>query len=216
MPESVGQPSGWCSWATSSLEMRRYHDHEWGIPTADDRHLFEKICLEAFQCGLSWATVLSRRDRLREVFANFEANDLVRFTDADLEHIANDPSIIRHRGKIAAVVVNARACLDLVAETGSLASYLWSFAVRDEIEPEGLSPPALSEESTKLSKDLKKRGWTFVGPTTMYALMQSVGMVNDHDCACPCRRISSQARSSFDWSLAAGNRRKVLTRREMI
>lgn len=178
--------------------MRDYHDREWGVPTADDHRLFEKICLEAFQCGLSWSTVLARRDRLRTVFADFNVEELVRFSAADLERIAMDASIIRHRGKIAAVVTNARACRRLNDEVGSLGAYLWSFAPAVDSEPVGSAPPSTSVESALLSKDLKRRGWTFVGPTTMYALMQSVGMVNDHDRTCPSRQSAAQARAVFD------------------
>jgi DNA-3-methyladenine glycosylase I len=178
--------------------MRAYHDDEWGRPSADDRHLFEKMCLETFQCGLSWSTVLVRRERLREVFSNFDVEQLVRFTSADVDRIAGDPSIIRHRGKITAVLGNARACRKLIDEVGSLAAYLWSFAPPEESEQRGPRPPATSPESTRLSKDLKARGWTFVGPTTMYALMQSIGMVNDHDLACSSREAVSQARSLWN------------------
>lgn len=175
------------------------------MPTSDDRRLFEKICLEAFQCGLSWSTILARRERLREVFANFDVHELVRFSPPDLERIATDSSIIRHRGKISAVVTNAQAYIALVDDVGSLASYLWGFAERSEIEPVGDRPPSTSAASTRLSRDLKRRGWSFVGPTTMYALMQSVGMVNDHDRLCPFRRTTSEARSRFDWTVAGRN-----------
>ena len=188
---------GWCTWATSSQAMRSYHDEEWGVPISDDRRLFEKICLEAFQCGLSWSTILTRRQRLREVFASFDIQVLATWTEADIERIVVDPSIIRHRGKISAVISNARACLDLVGEVGSLNDYLWSFASFDEADLRGPTPPSTSTESTLLSKDLKRRGWRFVGPTTMYALMQSVGMVNDHDVLCPRRELVSSARRDF-------------------
>lgn len=188
---------GWCSWAMSSSAMRSYHDEEWGVPISDDRRLFEKICLEAFQCGLSWSTILMRRQRLREVFASFDIQVLATWTEEDVQRIVVDPSIIRHRGKISSVISNARACLDLVGEMGSLNDYLWSFASFDEADLRRPSPPSTSTESTLLSKDLKRRGWTFVGPTTMYALMQSVGMVNDHDVLCPRRELVSSARRDF-------------------
>lgn len=191
------KPQGWCSWAMSSPAMRSYHDEEWGVPTSDDRRLFEKICLEAFQCGLSWSTILARRQRLREVFASFDVQVLARWTDDDIERIVVDPTIIRHRGKISSVISNARACLDLVEEMGSLNDYLWSFASFDDAEPRDPAPPSKSSASVLLSKDLKRRGWTFVGPTTMYALMQSVGMVNDHDVLCPSRESVSAARRDF-------------------
>lgn len=167
--------------------MRRYHDEEWGVPISDDRRLFEKVCLEAFQCGLSWSTVLARRDRLREVFAQFDVDELVRFSKTDLEKIAEDPTVIRHRGKIAAVVNNAHACRRLRDEVGSLAAHMWSFAPSDPADPGSAKPPSVSDESMRMARDLKHRGWVFVGPTTMYALMQSAGMVNDHDRTCPVR-----------------------------
>jgi DNA-3-methyladenine glycosylase I len=178
--------------------MRLYHDEEWGLPTADDRRLFEKVCLEAFQCGLSWSTVLVRRKRLREVFANFDIEELVLFTDVDIDRLVGDPTIIRHRKKIEAVVTNARACRDLIEEEGSLATYLWSFAATDDFISDDSTPRSTSAESIRLSKDLKRRGWTFVGPTTMYALMQSVGMVNDHDTACPKRLSVERSRAVFE------------------
>lgn len=199
------EPTGWCSWATSSTPMRAYHDHEWGMPSDDDRHLFEKICLEAFQCGLSWSTVLARRDRLRDVFANFDIEQLTLFTDSDIETLVLDPSIIRHRGKITAVLTNARACRQLIDETGSLAAYLWSFAPRGDHAPHGPNPPSTSDESVHLSKDLKKRGWVFVGATTMYALMQSIGMINDHDPSCPIRSVATRARADFAMPTLARN-----------
>lgn len=177
--------------------MREYHDIEWGVPTADDRHLFEKICLEGFQCGLSWSTILGRRERLREVFSDFDITELVRFTDADVDRIVSDPTIIRHRGKITSVLTNARACRVLLDGVGSLGAYLWSFAPIADVEPHGRVPPSTTPESTRLSKDLKRRGWSFVGPTTMYALMQSIGMVNDHDPSCPTRAAVSRARAAW-------------------
>ena len=191
------EPTGWCSWAKSSPQMRAYHDEEWGMPTADDRRLFEKICLEAFQCGLSWSTVLVRRERLREVFANFDIDELGSFTQTDVERLVADPTIIRHRKKIESVLTNARACRLLIDEVQSLGAYLWSFAPTTSAISECGSLQSTSAESIELSKDLKRRGWTFVGPTTMYALMQSAGMVNDHDPACPGRQRAELARATF-------------------
>jgi len=193
----VMEPSGWCSWANSSPQMRAYHDDEWGMPTADDRRLFEKVCLEAFQCGLSWSTVLARRDRLREVFANFDIAALISFTEVDVERLVADPTIIRHRKKIEAVLTNARACRVLIDEEESLGRYIWSYAPTGAVVSGNGSPQTTSAESIELSKDLKRRGWTFVGPTTMYALMQSVGMVNDHDHSCPSRQKVEQVRADF-------------------
>lgn len=175
------------------------------MPTADDRRLFEKVCLEAFQCGLSWSTVLVRRERLREVFANFAIEELILFTDVDIDRIVGDPTIIRHRKKIEAVVTNARACRDLIEEQGSLATYFWSFAPTDEFTSNDSTLRSTSAESIRLSKDLKRRGWTFVGPTTMYALMQSVGMVNDHDPACSKRLSVERSRAVFDLTIPIRN-----------
>jgi DNA-3-methyladenine glycosylase I len=185
--------------------MRAYHDEEWGVPTADDRRLFEKVCLEAFQCGLSWSTVLARRERLREVFANFAIDELTSFTTIDVERLVADPTIIRHRKKIEAVLTNARACRMLIEEEESLGRYLWSFAPQTADVSRDGSLQSTSTESIELSKDLKRRGWTFVGPTTMYALMQSVGMVNDHDHACPSRERVEQLRAIFGRSREARN-----------
>ncbi|MFM8856645.1 MAG: DNA-3-methyladenine glycosylase I [Actinomycetota bacterium] len=199
------EPTGWCSWANSSPQMRAYHDEEWGMPTADDRHLFEKVCLEAFQCGLSWSTVLARRERLREVFANFAIDELSSLTNFDIDRLVTDPTIIRHRKKIEAVLTNARACRLLIDQEESLGRYLWSFAPNTSIVSQNGLLQSTSAESIELSKDLKLRGWTFVGPTTMYALMQSVGMVNDHDHACPSRQRVEHARAAFAQSHRAGN-----------
>jgi DNA-3-methyladenine glycosylase I len=199
------EPSGWCSWANSSPQMRAYHDEEWGVPTADDRRLFEKVCLEAFQCGLSWSTVLARRERLREVFANFALDELGSFTEVDVERLVADPTIIRHRKKIEAVLKNSRACRLLIEEEQSLSRYLWSFAPSTSDVSRDGSLQSTSAESIELSKDLKRRGWTFVGPTTMYALMQSVGMVNDHDHACPSRERVDHLRATFARSREAMN-----------
>lgn len=165
--------------------MRRYHDVEWGVPIVEDDAMFERICLEAFQCGLSWSTILARRERLREVFCGFDIEVVARFSTTDVDRLVSDPSIIRHRGKIEAVVTNARACQRLHQEVGSLADHLWSFAPSATMLPRNDNVPSTSPASHRLSKDLKSRGWSFVGPTTMYALMQAVGMVNDHDLGCP-------------------------------
>lgn len=191
----MGDPVGWCSWALTSQAMREYHDNEWGRPERDERALFEKICLESFQCGLSWATILARRQRLREVFANFEIDEVARFSQVEIDRLSRDPSIIRHRGKIAAVVSNAKACRVLIDDVGHLGRYLWSFAPETVGEPAGPRPPATSDEAIRLARDLKRRGWSFVGPTTMYAMMQSMGMVNDHDVSCPLRETVARERS---------------------
>lgn len=182
-----------CSWAESSEVMRHYHDHEWGVPTADDRRLFEKICLEGFQSGLSWATILGKRDDFRRAFADFDVEVLADFGDEDVSRLRADPSIVRHAGKIRSTVNNARRCRELISAEGTLAGFLWRY------EPPASLPTGTTRcpESEALARDLKKRGWTFVGPTTMYALMQSLGMVNDHDPGCPSRATVEEARRQF-------------------
>lgn len=178
-----------CSWCGTDPAYIAYHDTEWGVPSHDDRYLFEKIVLEGFQAGLSWLTILRKRERFREVFANFEVDRLAKFGTRDVERLVLDAGIVRHRGKIESAINNAKRCRELVAERGSLDSFLWSFA------PETPPPPirskadfrAESPESKALSKELRRRGWSFVGPTTMYAMMQAVGIVNDHVEGCAWR-----------------------------
>jgi DNA-3-methyladenine glycosylase I len=173
-----------CSWAASDPDYRRYHDEEWGTEQRDPRALYEKLCLEGFQAGLSWITILRRRPAFREVFHNFEVAEVAAMQESDVQRLLQDARIIRHRGKIEATISNARAVLAL---DGSLTDLMWSFAP----EPGQLSRPqawgdvpAVTAESTALSKELRKRGFKFVGPTTMYALMQSTGMVDDHFVGC--------------------------------
>lgn len=182
-----------CSWSESSAEMQAYHDREWGFPIDDDRRLFEKISLEGFQSGLSWSTILKKRPDFRRVFHEFDIARLAEFDDADVSRLFADTSIIRHQGKIRSVVNNARRCLDLVTERGSLAAYVWDF------EPKESPMTGATEcaESKALARDLKSRGWSFVGPTTMYAFMQSMGMVNDHEIHCPIRLEVDSARGNF-------------------
>lgn len=177
-----------CVWAGSDPENLRYHDEEWGRPVTDDNRLFEKICLEGFQSGLSWLTVLKKRPQFRKQFKNFEVRKVARMTDADVERLLLDAGIIRHRGKIASTINNAKRTLELQQEFGSLAAYIWRF------EPEPRKGPVLggtieseTEASRALSKDLRKRGFSFVGPTTVYAFMQAMGLVNDHTDNCYCR-----------------------------
>jgi DNA-3-methyladenine glycosylase I len=158
----------------------------------DDTRLFEKICLEGFQSGLSWLTILRKRDNFRRAFDNFTIETVASYSSADIERLVGDAGIVRHRGKITSVVNNAQRCVDLVADEGSLAQFLWSFAPVD-IEGDRSQPPGIPSQtpsSVRLSKELKKRGWSFVGPTTMYAVMQSVGMVNDHLDGCFVRNVS--------------------------
>jgi DNA-3-methyladenine glycosylase I len=175
-----------CSWASGGDEQyRRYHDEEWGRPVTGDAALFERLVLEGFQAGLSWATILRKRDRFREVFHGFGLERVAGMGGGDVEHLLADPGIVRHRGKIDSAIGNARRALEIVGEFGSMAAYLWPFAPPPSGPPDGFV--AVTPESTALSKDLKRRGWTFVGPTTMYAAMQAIGMVNDHEAGCATR-----------------------------
>ncbi|WP_120337796.1 DNA-3-methyladenine glycosylase I [Cryobacterium soli] len=174
---------GRCGWVGTDPEYRRYHDQEWGRPLRDDRALFEKLCLEGFQAGLSWITILKRRPAFRAAFAGFDVPTVAAFTDDDVERLLTDAGIIRHRGKITATIGNARAT---VALDGSLTELIWGFAPTARPEPlPGLADvPAITRESEALSRELRSRGYRFVGPTTMYALMQSSGLVNDHVAGC--------------------------------
>ena len=184
-----------CSWCSSDPAYIDYHDTEWGIPTRDDRALFEKICLEGFQSGLSWLTILRKRDNFRRAFANFDAARVARFTQRDVTRLLADAGIVRHRGKIESTINNAKRCLELVDECGSLADYVWRFEPDAKSRPKKLTwgvlkTMATTQESIALSKDLRKRGWTFVGPTTMYAFMQAMGLVNDHLHGCAFGRLA--------------------------
>ncbi len=184
----------WCAAAAGDAGYLHYHDTEWGFPVADDRRLFEKLCLEGFQSGLSWRTILNKREAFRAAFAGFDFEQVARFGEADVARLLQDAGIVRHRGKIEAAIHNAQRCLELVAEQGSLARYIWSF------EPPALAVPVAvteSEASRALSKDLKKRGWKFVGPTTMYAFIQSMGLINDHAPGCVTRDQVAAARQRF-------------------
>jgi DNA-3-methyladenine glycosylase I len=181
-----------CWWAGHDEMYRHYHDTEWGRPVHDDERLFEKLCLEGFQAGLSWITVLRKRARYREVFDSFEASMVANYTEADVLRLLDDPGIIRHRGKIEAAINNAQRCVELVAAEGSLNEFIWSFRPAADERPALCDHASLTQftftpASTALSKALKKRGWKFVGPTTMYAFMQSMGVVNDHIVGCDVR-----------------------------
>jgi len=171
-----------CWWCGDDPLYVAYHDSEWGRPVHDDVRLFEKICLEGFQAGLSWLTILRKREHFRRAFAGFDIARVASFGPADIERLVADAGIVRHRGKIASAINNAQHYADLATEFGSLDAFVWSFAASapagDEAAPSGI--PTSTPASTRLSKELKQRGWTFVGPTTMYAFMQSVGVVNDH------------------------------------
>lgn len=179
-----------CWWGTSSPDYVAYHDDEWGRGVADDHRLFEKVCLEGFQSGLAWITILRKRDNFRSAFAGFDPERVASFGERDVERLLGDAGIVRHQGKIRSTINNARRAVELIDEYGSLAAYFWPHAVFTGVAPTEV--PALTESSTMLSKDLKRRGWTFVGPTTMYAFMQAMGLVNDHLDGC-CAREPAEA-----------------------
>lgn len=185
-----------CRWCAATPEFLPYHDREWGFPVADDRRLFEKISLEGFQSGLSWRTILAKRENFRAAFACFEFEEVARFTARDVQRLLADPGIVRHRGKIEAVIENARRACDLVEQQGSLAAHVWRFepGARERAAHRGVS---VSPASLALSKDLKQRGWKFVGPTTVHAFMQAMGLVNDHAAGCVIRREAERARKAF-------------------
>jgi len=184
-----------CTWAAAAPEFPDYHDTEWGFPEGDEFRLFEKICLEGFQSGLSWRTILVKRENFREAFHHFDFNEIAKFGEADVERLLQNAGIVRHRGKIEAVINNARRARELVADEGSLAKYVWQYE-RGSADAE-LQSQSTSPESIALSKDLKKRGWKFVGPTTAYAFMQAMGLVNDHAEGCIIRDRVAQARANF-------------------
>jgi len=198
MNSAVRGPDGeWrCSWCAASTEFLAYHDKEWGYPIDDDIRLFEKLCLESFQSGLSWRTILAKRENFRAAFSNFDFNLVSKYSSADIDRLLKDTGIVRHRGKIEAVINNAKKALELVEREGSLAAYFWQF------EPDTSSLPkpqtvSTSKESIALSKALKKQGWKFIGPTTVYAFMQAMGLINDHSEECVFRKKVEKARREF-------------------
>jgi DNA-3-methyladenine glycosylase I len=168
-----------CAWGDSTPEYREYHDHEWGRPVTDDRRLFEKLCLEGFQSGLSWLTILRKREAFRAAFDGFDFHQVARFTDEDVERLLQDAGIVRHRGKIEATINNAQRAVEL-AEEQSLAHFVWGH-----------------DDPKALARDLKQRGWRFVGPTTVYAFMQAMGLVNDHLPGCDAREPCERERAAF-------------------
>lgn len=180
----------------------RYHDEEWGRPVDDDVRLFEKICLEGFQAGLSWITILRKRENFRKVFAGFDFHKVARFNAKDVERLMQDAGIVRNRAKIEATINNAQRCIDVIEEQGSLAAYVWGFEPDPATRPSAIDWDTLvtmttSPEAKAMSKDLKKRGWSFVGPTTIYAFMQAMGLVNDHLTGCDFREPAEADRNRF-------------------
>lgn len=183
-----------CKWCGFAPEFLEYHDNEWGHPVKDDIILFEKICLEGFQSGLSWRTILNKRDNFRNAFAGFDFNIVSGFDEKDKERLINDAGIIRHKGKIEAVINNANRAIEMAKLEGSLAKFFWQFEIKENSNPQTASQ---NEVSIKLSKELKKRGWKFVGPTTVFAFMQAMGLINDHSIGCVTREKVIKARSEF-------------------
>ena len=222
MTETIAGPDGRprCRWCGAAPEFLGYHDTEWGFPVADDRRLFEKLCLESFQSGLSWRTILAKRENFRAAFHGFDVDRVARFTADDVARLLRDEGIVRHRGKIEAVINNARRAQELIAREGSLAAFIasatctpvastrrlsnavawhhvstnWNCSTARPTRPQSASTSTVSKA---LSKELKKQGWTFVGPTTVYAFMQAMGLINDHVEACAIRAEVEQARRSF-------------------
>ncbi len=191
-----------CWWHGNQADYLLYHDTEWGWPVDDDRRLFEKICLEGFQSGLSWLTILRKRENFRAAFANFEMAAVARFGEDDVARLLQDAGIVRHQGKIRSTINNAKRALELSEEFGTLAAYFWQFEPGPDQRPAVLDHATArtlgkTDVSTAISKDLKKRGWSFVGPTTIYAFMQAMGLVNDHLEGCLCRPKVETARATF-------------------
>jgi DNA-3-methyladenine glycosylase I len=185
-----------CRWCAAAPEFFDYHDTEWGFPVGDDHRLFEKLSLEGFQSGLSWRTILAKRENFRAAFHNFDFDRIARFAQRDVARLLKDQGIVRHRGKIEAVINNARRARELAKREGSLAAFIWRYepGVKQLAEPQTASTSAAS---LALSKDLKKQGWNFVGPTTVYAFMQAMGLINDHVEDCVIRTKVERARKSF-------------------
>ena len=190
VPGPDGRPR--CRWCAAAPEFFAYHDHEWGFPVVDDIRLFEKLCLESFQSGLSWRTILAKRENFRAAFAGFDFQKVAQFGEADVARLLADAGIVRHRGKIEAVINNAGRACELVKDEGSLAAFFWRFEPeKDDAEPQSRSTSPASKE---LSRELRKRGWKYVGPTTVYAFMQAMGLINDHAEQCVMRSEVDHAR----------------------
>lgn len=197
-----------CWWAVGADEYIAYHDLEWGAPVDDDYRLFEKICLEGFQAGLSWLTILRKREAFRDVFARFDFERVATYTERDVEMLLGNPEIIRHRGKIEATINNASRACEMASEFGSLSAYFWQWEPAADSRPssmdyETVRTLASTPESVAMAKDLKRRGWRFVGPTTAYAFMQAMGLVNDHIDGCHARPRVEELRSRFKRPAAA-------------
>jgi DNA-3-methyladenine glycosylase I len=192
-----------CRWSGAAPELMPYHDTEWGFPVADDRRLFEKLCLEGFQSGLSWRIILAKRNNFRAAFDDFDVHSIARFTEQDVQRLLRDAGIVRNRRKIEAVINNARRAEELVDKEGSLAAFVWGYEpnVADLPDPQTTSTSAVS---IALAKDLKKRGWRFVGPTTVFAFMQAMGLINDHVEKCVIRPGVERARETFERPSGAG------------
>ncbi len=191
-----------CWWHGNKADYRHYHDHEWGYPVGDDLRLFEKICLEGFQSGLSWLTILRKREHFREAFLGFDFEQVAQFGEREVEQLLKNAGIVRHRRKIESTINNARRAVELAEEFGSLAAYFWQYEPPASERPENMDYASLLQmnqtpASVRLSKDLKKRGWSFVGPTTAYAFMQAMGLVNDHLEGCAFREAAQQRRKEF-------------------
>ena len=191
-----------CAWPGDQADYCAYHDHEWGRPVADDHRLFEKICLEGFQSGLSWLTILRKRENFRRAFNDFDYERVARFNERSVARLLGDAGIVRHRGKIESAIGNAKHARALADEFGSLSAYFWRFEPDPASRPRQITPAALrrlteSAESLALSRDLRARGWSFVGPTTLYAFMQAMGMVNDHVEGCAFRAPVEAERRAF-------------------
>ena len=197
-PDAVSR----CWWASGSESYSMYHDQEWGRPTREDRWIFEKLCLEGFQAGLSWLTILNKRENFRAGFANFEIDKVARFNGRSVDRLLKDAGIVRHRGKIESTINNAKRAQELRKEFGSLAAFVWQFEPPAKSRPKTMTRVALMKldktpESTALSKELNGRGWSFVGPTTMYAFMQAAGIVNDHMAGCEAQEQCGLERLNF-------------------
>ncbi|MEC7490284.1 MAG: DNA-3-methyladenine glycosylase I [Pseudomonadota bacterium] len=191
-----------CLWPGDLPDYLEYHDHEWGIPVADDYRLFEKICLEGFQSGLSWLTILRKRENFRQGFANFNFEQVARFGQRDVEKLLRNPGIVRHRKKIESTINNAKQACQMMEEFGTLAAFFWRYEpdASQSIKANNRNTdftPNSTTDSEDLSRDLKKRGWSFIGPTTAYAFMQAMGMVNDHTEGCFARELTNTARRQF-------------------